>query len=91
VGGAIKPPTKTRHVNPVYPAIAMSSRVQGVVILETVIGADGRVVDARVLRSIPLLDQAAVDAVMQWEFTPTLLNGQPVPIIMTVTVQFTMT
>jgi protein TonB len=46
--------------------------------------------DARVLRSIPLLDQAALDAVNQWEFTPTLLNGVPVPVIMTVTVQFTL-
>ncbi|HET9362310.1 MAG TPA: TonB family protein [Vicinamibacterales bacterium] len=91
VGGAIKPPAKMKHVNPVYPPIAMSSRVQGVVILEVVIGADGRVAQARVLRSIPLLDQAAIDAVMQWEFTPTLLNGQPVPIIMTTTVQFTLT
>jgi protein TonB len=69
----------------------MSSRVQGVVIMEIVIGADGKVAEAHVLRSIPLLDQAAIDAVMQWEFTPTLLNGQPVPIIMTATVQFTLT
>ena len=84
------PPTKTKHVNPVYPPIAESARVQGVVILETIIGADGKVQDARVLRSIPLLDQAALDAVKQWEFTPTLLNGSPVPIIMTVTVQFTL-
>jgi TonB family protein len=90
VGGQIPPPTKVRHVNPVYPPIAESARVQGVVILETIIGADGKVQDARVLRSIPLLDQAALDAVKQWEFTPTLLNGSPVPIVMTVTVQFTL-
>jgi protein TonB len=64
--------------------------VQGVVILETVIGPDGKVQDARVLRSIPLLDQAAVESVRQWEFTPTLLNGSPVPVIMTVTVQFSL-
>jgi protein TonB len=64
--------------------------VQGVVILEVIIGSDGKVQDARVLRSIPLLDQAAVDAVRQWEFTPTLLNGSPVPLVMTVTVQFTL-
>ena len=90
VGGQIPPPTKTKHVNPVYPPIAESARVQGVVILETVIGADGKVQDARVLRSVPLLDQAALDAVKQWEFTPTLLNGSPVSIVMTVTVQFTL-
>ncbi len=90
IGGAIGQPVKTRHVNPEYPAIAQSARVQGVVIVEAVIGDDGRVQDARILRSIPLLDQAALDAVGQWEFTPTLLNGQPVPVIMTVTVQFTL-
>ena len=49
-----------------------------------------RVKDAKVLRSIPLLDQAALDAVKQWQFTPTLLNGVPVPVIMTVTVNFTL-
>jgi len=64
--------------------------VQGVVIIEATIGPGGKVTDTRVLRSIPLLDQAAIDAVKQWEFTPTTLNGQPVPVIMTVTVQFTL-
>jgi protein TonB len=62
--------------------------VEGVVILEAIIGADGRVQEVRVLRSKPLLDQAAIDAVRQWLFTPTLLNGVPVPVIMTVTVNF---
>jgi protein TonB len=84
-------PTKTRHVNPAYPELAQSAKVQGVVILEARIGPDGKVSNARVLRSIPLLDQAALDAVTQWEFTPTRLNGQLVPVIMTVTVQFTLT
>jgi protein TonB len=64
--------------------------VQGVVIVEATIGSDGSVQNARVLRSIPLLDAAALDAVKQWQFTPTLLNGVPVPVIMTVTVQFTL-
>jgi len=90
VGGAIKPPTKTKDVRPVYPAIAQSARVQGVVIIEATIGPNGTVEDAKVLRSIPLLDQAALDAVKQWTFTPTQLNGQPVPVIMTVTVNFTL-
>jgi protein TonB len=90
VGGSIKPPVKTRDVRPQYPAIAQAARVQGVVIIEATIGPNGRVQDARVLRSIPLLDQAALEAVRQWEFTPTLLNGVPVPVIMTVTVQFTL-
>jgi len=90
VGGNMKQPVKTKHVAPVYPPIAQSANVQGVVILEAVIGVDGKVQDARILRSIPLLDQAAIDAVKQWEFTPTLLNGTPVPVIMTATVQFTL-
>ena len=87
-GGHVKYPTKVHHVAPVYPRIAQEARVDGLVILEAIIAADGRVQDVRVLRSKPLLDQAAVDAVRQWRFTPTLLNGIPVPVIMTVTVNF---
>jgi protein TonB len=64
--------------------------VQGVVTLEATIGPDGRVQDARVLRSIPLLDQAALDAVKQWEFTPTLVDGKTVPVISAVTVNFSL-
>jgi protein TonB len=90
VSTGIKAPTRVKDVPPVYPEIARKSRVQGVVILEATIGADGRVQEARVLRSVPLLDQAAVNAVQSWEYTPTLLNGRPVPIIMTVTVKFTL-
>jgi protein TonB len=90
VGGNVRPPQKTKHVDPIYPEIAKSAHVQGVVILEALIDEQGRVADARILRSIPLLDQAAMDAVREWEFTPTLLNGVPVPIVMTVTVQFTL-
>jgi len=90
VGGAIKQPSKIKDARPVYPPIAQSARVQGVVIIEAVIGPDGHVQEAKVLRSIPLLDAAALDAVKQWQYTPTLLNGQPVPVIMTVTVNFTL-
>lgn len=88
VGGNVKTPTKVRDVRPLYPFEAQSARISGVVILEATIDTDGRVYNARVLRSIPMLDQAAVDAVRQWEFTPTLLEGVPVPVIMTVTVNF---
>jgi TonB family protein len=90
VGGPIREPTKIRQVNPVYPDIAKSARVQGIVILEATIGPEGRVRDVRVLRGIPLLDQAAIDAVRQWEYTPTLLNGVPVAVIMTITVNFSL-
>lgn len=86
----MKAPQKIVNVDPVYPAIARSARVQGVVILETVLDANGRVETVRVLRSIPLLDQAAVDAVQQWRFTPALLNNEAVPVVMTVTVNFTL-
>ncbi len=90
IGGNIKTPVKSKHVSPVYPDIARAAAVKGVVILEVLVGRDGRVIDAAVLRSIPLLDQAAIDAVMQWEFTPTLMNGSPVQAIMTVTVNFSL-
>jgi periplasmic protein TonB len=81
---------KVRNVYPVYPADAQEAKVQGVVIIEARIERDGTVSRARVLKSIPELDDAAVEAVRQWEFTPTLLNGAPVPVIMTVTVNFTL-
>jgi len=88
VGGQIKEPKKLKNVAPTYPDIAKQARVQGVVILECTISPQGKVNDVKVLRGIPLLDQAAIDAVKQWVYTPTLLNGVPVPVIMTVTVNF---
>jgi protein TonB len=88
VGGQIKEPKKLKDVKPVYPDIAKQARVQGVVILECTISPQGKVTDVKVLRGIPLLDAAAIDAVKQWVYTPTLLNGVPVPVIMTVTVNF---
>ncbi|MBL8137108.1 MAG: energy transducer TonB [Acidobacteria bacterium] len=87
-GGQIRPPTKVHDAAPLYPAIAQSARVQGVVIIQATIGVDGAVVDATVLRSVPLLDEAALAAVRQWRYTPTRLNGEPVAVIMTVTVNF---
>jgi protein TonB len=90
IGGNIASPKRVKNVPPVYPPIAQSARVSGTVIVEVTIGADGRVTNATILRSIPLLDQAALDAVKQWVFTPTLLNNVPVPVIMTVTVNFTL-
>ena len=89
-GGVIKAPQKIHHVAPTYPVIAQSARVSGIVILDALIAEDGSVRDVNVLRSVPLLDAAAIDAVRQWRFTPTLLNGVPVQVIMTVTVNFTL-
>ena len=88
IGGNIAPPVKLKHVSPAYPDIARQARVAGMVLLEILIDRDGRVTEAQVVRSIPLLDQAAIDAVMQWEFRPTLLNGVPVQAIMTVSMGF---
>jgi protein TonB len=90
VGGNIPAPKKVTDVKPVYPPEAQQARVSGIVILELTIGTDGRVTNARVIRSVPLLDQAALDAVRQWVFTPTLLNGVPVPVLMSVTVNFSL-
>jgi protein TonB len=89
-GGDIKEPRKTHEARPVYPPVAIAARVEGVVIINATIGTDGSVVNVRVTRSVPLLDQAALDAVRQWRFTPTLLNGVPVEVLMAVTVNFTL-
>ncbi len=89
-GVQIAAPKKIVDMTPVYPVIAQAARVQGLVIIEATIDVDGRVTGARVLRSILLLDQAALDAVRYWQYTPTRLNGVPVPVVMTVTVNFTL-
>jgi protein TonB len=68
--------------------MARQARVQGVVVLECVISPDGKVTNVKVLRGSPLLDDSAVEAVKQWVYSPTLLNGEPVAVIMTVTVNF---
>ena len=81
-------PALVSHVMPVYPQIAQTAKVSGIVIIEATVGVDGRITNARVLRSVPLLDQAALEAVRQWEYLPTTLNGVPVPVIMSVTVTF---
>jgi periplasmic protein TonB len=88
VGGQIKAPRKVRDTPPVYPEVAKQARVEGVVILEATISPEGRVDNVKVLRGSPLLNDAAVNAVKSWAYTPTLLNGVPVPVVMTVTVSF---
>lgn len=88
VGGSIREPRKLRNLNPVYPPDAIQARVQGVVILECTISPTGKVVEVKALRGIPLLTEPAIEAVKQWEYTPTMLNGVAVPVIMTVTVNF---
>jgi protein TonB len=84
----IRAPEKVVNVVPAYPPVARAAHVEGIVILEAVIDASGSVTSARVLRGHPTLDQAALDAVQQWKFRPARLNGEPIPVVMTVTVQF---
>jgi len=88
VGGPIKAPTKIKDVRPVYPQIALTAKVSGTVVVDATIGPDGKVADAKVVKSVPLLDQAALDAVRQWEYTPTVMKGQPVPVRITVSIVF---
>ena len=90
VGGVIPAPQKLFDVRPVYSENAQAAGIQGTIILGVVIGEDGAVTETVVLRSIPELDQAAVDAVRQWRFEPTLVNGEPVEVEMNVTVQFSL-
>jgi len=88
VGLNVKEPRKLKDVPPVYPMIAAKSRLEGVVILECIIDVRGRVADVKVLRGLPVLDEAAVEAVRHWVYTPSLVDGVPSPVIMTVTVNF---
>ena len=82
----VQPPRKTRWVTPIYPPDAAAAGIKGVVLLEVTIDRDGKVHEPKVLRSIPLLDEAALDAVTHWEFSPSLINGAPVPSTITVAV-----
>jgi protein TonB len=88
----ISTPTRIVYVRPEYPQAARTAKAQGVVVLEAQIERDGRVCSARVVRSIPLLDQSAIDAVFRWRFTPakTTVNEVAVPVITTLTVNFTL-
>jgi len=83
-------PQKIVDVQPVYPAIAIAARKEGFVILEAIIDTHGNVESVRALRSDPVLEQAAIDAVKRWKYSPGVLNGVAVPVIMTVTVRFTL-
>ena len=88
VGRGVQAPVKIKDVTPVYPAMAKSARVGGTVQVELTVDPDGKVADARVVKSVPLLDQAALDAVKQWEYKPSTVGGKPVPVVVTVNVNF---
>ena len=88
VGGAIATPELIHRAEPVYPASAVAARIQGTVVVEATVDERGHVTDTRVLRSIAALDQAAIEAVMQWRYSPLHVNDQPVQFILTVHVSF---
>ncbi len=88
VGGKVKPPVPISTPKPVYPTLAIQTRISGTVRLEAVIGIDGKVYSLRLVQGHPLLVSAAIDAVKQWRYTPTLLNGEPVELEMQVDVNF---
>jgi protein TonB len=87
-GGDLQAPALLYRAEPVYPDIAVRAHVEGVVILEAVVDREGRIEEVRVLRSLPLLDRAALDAVRQWRYSPLLLNGKPERFVLTVVVSF---
>jgi len=90
VGGQIQAPRRIVSVAPVYPPHAQAARIDGTVEIEALIGEDGKVRNATVVKGKPMLNEAALTAVRQWVFTPTRLNGEPVAVIMTVTVVFSL-
>jgi protein TonB len=89
-GGHVVLPVKTKNVDPAYPRVARKARIGGVVVLEAVITAEGRVADVRVANSAPLLDDAAVAAIRKWQYESAQLNQLPVAMPVTINVAFSM-
>ena len=88
VGGDIRTPKLIRRVEPMYPQMAVNAKVTGIVILEATVDEKGTVTNVTVLRSLPVLDQAAIAAVRQWRYEPLMMNGAPFPFMLTVTLTF---
>ena len=88
IGGQIAQPRPIRKVEPVFPDLAVQSRISALVILEAEVDVRGYVKNVKVLRGHPLFDDAAMQAVKQWRYQPLLLNGEPTGFILTVTVNF---
>ena len=84
----VKPPRLVRRIEPDYPEVARLARISGVVVLEATTDVLGRVKDVKILRSVPLLDRAALDAVRQWLYEPMIVNGRPREVVFTVTLNF---
>jgi len=88
LGAGIEPPKKIKDVKPIYPPAALAERALGTVVVDATIGTDGTVLDVVVVRSVPALDRAAIDAVRQWRFLPARFNGEPIAVVATVIVNF---
>jgi protein TonB len=88
VGSRIRPPRVIQRVQPVYPILAKAEHIQGAVVIDSVIGTNGDVTEMKLVSGNPLLVTAAFDAVRQWKYQPTLLDGTPVAVELTVTVYF---
>lgn len=91
VGGLVAAPKLVHTVRPEYPEVARLAHLSGIVVLEALVGTDGRVENVKALNANPVLEQAAVDAVTQWRYKPLLLNGVPTRFILTVTITFKVT
>jgi protein TonB len=90
VGGNVQAAKMIRQVQPIYPQIAKTAHVQGTVILHAVIAKDGSVSELQYISGPPLLMKNAMDAVREWKYQPTLLNGEPVEVDTTISVIFTL-
>jgi protein TonB len=90
IGGDVQAAKLLYQVKPVYPALAKITRTQGVVVLDALISKEGSIESLRVISGHPLLTSAAMDAVKQWKYLPTMLDREPVEVVTTVTVTFTL-
>jgi protein TonB len=90
VGGKVQEANLTKKVMPAYPPGAKAARIQGHVVLDVIIGKDGSVLEIKLVSGHPLLAPAAMEAVKQWTYKPTLLNGEPVEVKTQVDVNFTL-
>jgi protein TonB len=88
VGGTVQAQKLIQQVQPLYPPLAKQAHIQGEVVIDSVIDTQGKVTHMKVVSGSPLLVQSAIQALQQWRYQPTLLNGQPVPVEMLVTVHF---
>jgi protein TonB len=90
VGGNVQAANLVRKVTPVYPPLAKQARIQGTVRFTAIIGKDGTIQNLQLVTGHPLLVAAAQDAVRQWVYKPTLLNGEPVEVVTQIDVNFTL-